>query len=150
VQRFLSKPVNRADLLSTLQRHLRVPAPAEGPATPRPDDDDDPVIREYLPQFVAQLPAHVRAMEALLDQQDLSELSKHVHQLSGAGGMYGFPQITRAAAEAERRMNGQEPLEAVRRGVEELIRLVRSVEGYEPARELPSRDATTGPKDVAA
>ena len=42
-----------------------------------------------------------------------------------------------------------EPLEAVRRGVEDLVRLVRSVEGYEVAREQPSPTETAEGKGDA-
>jgi len=124
---YLSKPVNRIDLLETVQRHLAAArasaaeeqaaaviasvvasgasAPAAASDAPlRSAVDDDPVVLEYLPEFVGQLPAQVSAMEALLAEQDLATLAKHVHQLKGSGGLYGFPQITDAAAEAERRV----------------------------------------------
>ena len=152
---YLSKPVNRVDLLETVQRHLvaaRAAAAAEttaaaarapdgAPASPlRSAVDDDPVVQEYLPEFVAQLPAQVSAMEALLAENDLETLARHVHQLKGSGGLYGFPQITQAAAEAERRVKENEPLEAVRQGVDALVRLVRRVEGYQPTKERQPRD----------
>ena len=92
---------------------------------------DDSILRQFLPQFVGQLPPLVAAMAARLDRQDLAELSGYVHQLKGAGAFYGFPQITEAAEEAERRVKRSDSLEAVRQGVEDLVRLVRSVEGYD-------------------
>jgi HPt (histidine-containing phosphotransfer) domain-containing protein len=160
---YLSKPVNRIDLLETVQRHLAAakaaaleaefaaaaatvvagsPAPAAASDAPlRSAVDDDPVVLEYLPEFVGQLPAQVSAMEALLAEQDLATLAKHVHQLKGSGGLYGFPQITDAAAEAERRVKEHEPLEAVRQGVEALVKLVRRVEGYQSGKERQPRDA---------
>jgi HPt (histidine-containing phosphotransfer) domain-containing protein len=168
---YLSKPVNRGDLLETVQRHLAAaraaasdaqpaaatgsiltsggPAPALNPGSPlRSAVDDDPVVLEYLPEFVGQLPAQVSAMEALLAEEDLATLAKHVHQLKGSGGLYGFPQITEAAAEAERRVKEHEPLDAVRQGVEALVKLVRRVEGYQPGKERQPRDA--GPRTDAA
>jgi CheY-like chemotaxis protein/HPt (histidine-containing phosphotransfer) domain-containing protein len=156
---YLSKPVDRRELVATIHRHIAgdpakvpaQPAQASAAATGAAMDVaiegrstlDDPVLREYLPEFVAQLPGHVREMEATLAAQDLAELVRHVHQLRGAGGMYGYPQLTTAAAEAERRVVAKEPLEAVRQGVEELVRLVRSVEGYDRQREA------AGPPRVA-
>ena len=52
---------------------------------------------------------------------DLATLAKHVHQLKGSGGLYGFPQITEAAADAEHRVKEHEPLDAVRQGVEAVL-----------------------------
>jgi HPt (histidine-containing phosphotransfer) domain-containing protein len=72
-----------------------------------------------------------------MEQADLSALKEVIHQLKGSGGTYGFPGITRSAAEAERRIMEHEPLAKVREGVEELVRMVRSVEGYDSARERP-------------
>ena len=145
---YLAKPVNRADLIATVHRHLTASrqskpapaAPADASASPAParlrsSIDEDPVVQQYLPEFVAKLPAQVASVEATLAAQDLAELSRHVHQLKGSGGLYGFAQITHAAAEAERRVTEREPLEAVREAVEGLVRLVRSVEGYDAARE---------------
>ena len=83
-------------------------------------------------------------MEALLAVQDLATLAKHVHQLKGSGGLYGFPQVTEAAAEAERRVKEHEPLAAIRQGVAALVQLVRRVEGYQPAKERQPREAARG------
>jgi signal transduction histidine kinase/DNA-binding NarL/FixJ family response regulator len=150
---YLSKPVNRADLLATVHRHLTASPAAEPshalltsatsePAAPLQSSAKDPDVQQYLPQFLALLPGHVRAMEASLGEQDLEALAKHVHQLKGAGGMYGFARITEAATEAERRLAAVAPLDAVRQCVEELVRLVRSVEGYDPAKERNTPSAT--------
>jgi CheY-like chemotaxis protein/HPt (histidine-containing phosphotransfer) domain-containing protein len=171
---YLSKPVNRVDLLETVQRHLAaaraaaaeataaaavacaaLSSPAGAAAPLRSAVDDDPVVLEYLPEFVAQLPAQVSAMEALLAEQDLATLAKHVHQLKGSGGLYGFPQITQAAAEAERRVKEHEPLAAVTQGVAALVQLVRRVEGYQPTRErqpgeTAAKGETTGTTETAS
>jgi HPt (histidine-containing phosphotransfer) domain-containing protein len=123
-----------------------VPSPSPSPL--RSAVDDDPVVLEYLPEFVAQLPAQVSAMEALLAEQDLATLAKHVHQLKGSGGLYGFPQITEAAAEAERRVKEHEPLAAVTQGVAALVQLVRRVEGYQPAKERQPREVSVRGDDA--
>jgi signal transduction histidine kinase/CheY-like chemotaxis protein/HPt (histidine-containing phosphotransfer) domain-containing protein len=143
---YLAKPVGRADLLETVRRHLPAAAPEVEPSAPHvdpptaqpgmtlhselPGDDD---AQQFLPEFVGVLPAKVEAMVALLREVELARLSEIIHQLKGSGGMYGFPQITQQAAEAERRIRHAEPLEQVRRGVEDLVRLVRSVEGFDEA-----------------
>ena len=45
-----------------------------------------------------------------------------------------------AAAEAERRVKEHKPLDAVRQGVEALVKLVRRVEGYQTGKERQPRD----------
>jgi signal transduction histidine kinase/DNA-binding response OmpR family regulator len=143
---YLSKPVDRRQLLETVRRHLSAgaapvePAPAASAPTPVPSgpvlysnlaSDDD--TRLFLPEFVALLPEKVEALASLLRIAELARLGEVVHQLKGSGGMYGFPQITRQAAEAEQLIRQERSLEEVRRGVEELVRLLRSVEGFDAA-----------------
>ena len=51
--------------------------------------------------FVAKLPDRVNLLSKLMQERNLDELKRTVHQLKGAGGGYGFPKITEAAAAAE-------------------------------------------------
>jgi signal transduction histidine kinase/CheY-like chemotaxis protein/HPt (histidine-containing phosphotransfer) domain-containing protein len=145
---YLAKPVSRSDLLATVRRYVQgahsvygvAPvAPADAPAI-HPCAEDDPVVQQHLPEFVAQLHTRVQAMLAAAADQDLAELARQTHQLKGTGTVYGFPQITAAAAEAERRVNEEQPLDAVRESVEALVRVMRSVAGYDAVAE---RGATT-------
>jgi PAS domain S-box-containing protein len=158
---YLSKPVTRHDLLETVRKYLpatEAGPPAAEPARPAPGAKDllrselaeDPEMAPFLPGFLAVLPEKVAALASLRRRTDLEELRRVLHQLKGSGGMYGFPQITDSAAEAERRVKEQEPLQAVQAAVEELVRLVRSVEGYDATREQAppapeSSDATPPP-----
>ena len=112
--------------------------PAEPSGLPEPlrtAVDADSILRQFLPQFVAELPPIVAAVVDRLDRREMADLARSVHQLKGAGAFYGFPQISTAAAEAERRIKQAQPMDAVRQGVEQLVRLVRSVEGYDPGLE---------------
>jgi CheY-like chemotaxis protein/HPt (histidine-containing phosphotransfer) domain-containing protein len=155
---YLSKPVNRNDLIETVRRYLLASGPAAvvgsatGPAQPaapvavvRSLLADDPEISPFLPEFLAALPEKVAAMASMRRKTDLEALKEAVHQLKGCGGMYGFPQITETAAEAERRIAEDESLESIRQGVEQLVRLVRSVEGYDPARETRPGEGADAP-----
>ena len=74
-------------------------------------------------------------MTRLLQEENLVELERSVHQLKGAGHGYGFTGITEIAARAEQRIRGKADAEAVKAEVEELIRLIRSVQGYDARRE---------------
>jgi len=58
-----------------------------------------------------------------------------VHQMKGAGGGYGFGQITTLAAKAEQAVKSGEAIERIASEVENLVALVRRVRGYEPSNE---------------
>ncbi len=90
---------------------------------------------EILPQFIAELPEQVAALIRYLLDQNLAELRCATHQLKGAGGGYGFAEITELAARAEQRVKDAAPLETIKAEVESLIRLVRRVEGYDAVKE---------------
>lgn len=63
--------------------------------------EDDPDMAELVRGFASELPARAGSLEELLSGNDLAELQRLAHQLKGAGGGYGFPQITDAAASLE-------------------------------------------------
>lgn len=67
---------------------------------------DDPDMQELVEEFVSELPERARRLEEILDEADLVELQRLAHQLKGAGGGYGFPQITEAAAALEMGLKG--------------------------------------------
>jgi CheY-like chemotaxis protein/HPt (histidine-containing phosphotransfer) domain-containing protein len=150
---YLPKPVERYQLLSTAACYMnnsqRIPAAqasagraaAEAPAAARAEVApagavaSNPKYKALLDKFIARLPERVGAMNRLLREQNLVELERAVHQLKGAGHGYGFTGITEIAARAEQRIRSKADLQAVKAEVDELIRLIRSVQGYDLARE---------------
>ena len=127
---YLSKPVNEELLLTTVQRHLRS-TPAALVAEPlRSTLASSPRMARILPEFIADLPKHVGAIASLLREGDMDQLRRRVHQLKGAGGGYGFPDISRRAAEAEDAIKRQAGLDEIRAQIDQLTALIRRVEGY--------------------
>lgn len=69
---------------------------------------DDPVIRSAFvgdPEmegivflFVSELPHRIESMQSALAASDWERLRTLAHQLKGAAGGYGFPQLGSAAA----------------------------------------------------
>ena len=161
---YLPKPVERYQLLSTAacymgnaQRlsaaeHARLTGAAAGGqgqsqagagAPPAPAAASahagavasNPKYKGLLDKFISRLPERVATMSRLLAEQNLLELERAVHQLKGAGHGYGFTGITEIAARAEQRIRAKADVAAVKAEVDELIRLIRSVQGYDPRRE---------------
>ena len=61
-----------------------------------------------------------------------------MHQMKGAGGGYGFADITTYAAKAEQAVKEGCPLERISAEVESLVQLVRRVQGYQATNEKSS------------
>jgi len=88
---------------------------------------DDP---EYLPliqSFTKRLPWYVHSIETCLANNNPAEALKLVHQLKGAGGGYGFPEITRLAGVAEQSLKAS-PTD--RTATTALLDYIRNVDGY--------------------
>jgi HPt (histidine-containing phosphotransfer) domain-containing protein len=63
--------------------------------------ENDPDMLEIVREFAAELPARIAKLETHLAAGEMRELQTLAHQLKGAGGGYGFPQITELAASLE-------------------------------------------------
>jgi CheY-like chemotaxis protein/HPt (histidine-containing phosphotransfer) domain-containing protein len=147
---YLTKPIEKNRLLTALAGYLPgsetnnaaptsfpVAAEQSGPRELlRSTLADDPDMEVALQEFVATLPHRVATVNQLLNEHNFQELQRVMHQIKGSGGGYGFERITQVAAEAERALKEEDPLDAIKADVDSLIALVRSVDGYEPSREL--------------
>jgi HPt (histidine-containing phosphotransfer) domain-containing protein len=118
-------------------------APKPEPQAPAGTVASNPKYKALLEKFISRLPERVSAMTRLLQEENLVELERAVHQLKGAGHGYGFTGITEIAARAEQRIRAKADLPAVKAEVDELVRLIRSVQGYDPRREAAAPPADT-------
>jgi HPt (histidine-containing phosphotransfer) domain-containing protein len=90
---------------------------------------DDPDMAEIVFEFAADAPERATLLERLLAAGQLPELRTLAHQLKGAGGGYGFPQVTEAAALLESAvLQGGQP-SALKQYCDELCGVLRSLEG---------------------
>jgi HPt (histidine-containing phosphotransfer) domain-containing protein len=91
----------------------------------------DPDMAELVAEFVGELPDKSQTLNAALQQNQFADLQRLSHQLKGACGGYGFPQLGEAAAKLEARLkqlDAQPKLDAVEdvtRQVNELVELCR-------------------------
>ncbi len=93
----------------------------------RSSNEGDPDMVEIVREFASDLPNRVRRLEELLAQGDFEELERVAHQLKGAGGGYGFPQITEAAAVLELALRDGADTSRVKQGAALLSETLRAV-----------------------
>ncbi|WP_264297978.1 response regulator [Alkalilimnicola sp. S0819] len=94
----LGKPLDAQALREVLARHLRAEAcapPSEPPTPPAQDYDD---LSDLIQRFVDGLPETLRAMDSARAARDWAALRSLAHQLKGAGGSFGHPELSRLAA----------------------------------------------------
>ena len=97
---------------------------------------EDPRVRRVLDGFVRRLPQRVDQLAQGLAGQDVDALLAAVHQLRGAGAGYGFGPLSDLAGRAEDALKLHADLDRAKADVDELIALIRSVEGYNAAAEM--------------
>jgi HPt (histidine-containing phosphotransfer) domain-containing protein len=73
--------------------------PDDGPITSEFADDPDMAI--LIDEFVASLPMQASTILERIDGGLIEQARALAHQLKGAGGGYGFPQVTAAARAVE-------------------------------------------------
>ena len=83
-------------------------------------DMNDPEDAELVEYFLSELPSRVDTIIAAFSNDDFAELARVAHQLKGAGGSYGFPQITELARALEERADSAD-VDAVRQSIDDLI-----------------------------
>ena len=115
--------------------YFNADAPALAPSLGRLRSSlaSDPDMRDVLKGFVENLPKRVQRLMDLTQKRDLEQLREVLHQLKGAGGGYGFAEITRRAACAEKAIKAQAAIGNITTEIESLVEVLKGVEGYEEA-----------------
>lgn len=98
--------------------------------------ESHPVMRGILADYVADLPMQATAMVTSLARKDFDTLRRLTHQLVGAGGSYGFPELSRVAASAEKAIVAKAAIESIACEVQSVIAVLRRVSGYDRVKEL--------------
>jgi HPt (histidine-containing phosphotransfer) domain-containing protein len=81
----------------------------------------DPDLAELVDLFIAELPERLVQLNCALEAGNLVDLARFAHQLKGAGGSYGFPQLTPVAANLERLAKQAADEMSLRNALDELI-----------------------------
>jgi len=127
---YLTKPIDKELLLRTVASYLHLVRSANPPDAQIPTKPVSSAMEKAVAGFVSRLPDRVSSLLALSDTGDIEELRRMVHQLKGSGTGYGFPQITQNAARAEALIKSSTDISAIKSELDDLIRLIRSTEGY--------------------
>lgn len=69
---------------------------------------EDPDLRALVEMFAAELPDRLESLAQAQREADFQALSTLAHQLKGAGGSYGYPQLTELGAEMEQAFKQQQ------------------------------------------
>jgi HPt (histidine-containing phosphotransfer) domain-containing protein len=101
-------------------------APNPRPTHPDPlisDLASDAQMLELVRAFIGELPDRIHALESSARDHDLATLATLAHQLKGAAGGYGYPQITQAARGVELAARTQAEADRLQLQVDALINL---------------------------
>lgn len=137
---YLTKPIDKPKLWACLSKYL----PATSGAIDRPIIStlaEDQEVKDLLREFVKLLPGKVSELEDLLRRREPEPLRKFVHQINGAAGGYGFPDITECAADLEGLILEGAPWNSVAAATTSLAELIRRVDGYDEQSRVEERPA---------
>lgn len=83
----------------------------------------DPDMVELVELFLSEVPERLAVMAEAFEQQNWSELRRAAHQWKGAGGSYGYPQLSAAAATLEMACASGRPQDEIKRHLDGLVEL---------------------------
>jgi CheY-like chemotaxis protein/HPt (histidine-containing phosphotransfer) domain-containing protein len=157
---YLTKPVNRRALTAAVAQHIRgtdntpssvtleqrrdlahasaVGSAATGAHASRTIISEiagDPKLASVLAGFVSRLPDVVVELRQLIDAEALVGVTRLAHKLRGAGGSYGFAELSAAAARVEDQLVAGGSLADAQPDVDYLIEVLRCVSGYDHSAE---------------
>ncbi len=97
---YLPKPIEIPTLLATIEKFSTKTAANHRPVAPALLDD--PILLKLTQKFCDSIPGSLETMRHQLDTNQWTELAAAAHKLAGAGGSYGFQDISREAKVLER------------------------------------------------
>lgn len=94
---------------------------------------EDPDLAEIVEMFVDEMPERIENILNCYQSEDWEGLRRASHQLKGAAGSYGFAPITPCAGVLEATIKQAKPEDEIRKAVDELVGMCRSVRAGTPA-----------------
>jgi len=101
---FCAKPIDFDQFFAALDRCLALSRSQTPPALPqqKPVEVKDESFAQLVELFVHEIGDDITELRRLFGESKLQELARLAHQLKGSCGSYGFPELSRRAAELER------------------------------------------------
>ncbi|HPF69528.1 MAG TPA: ATP-binding protein, partial [Candidatus Krumholzibacteria bacterium] len=124
---YLAKPIEPQGLIQTVASFLpqgRIPAAA--PRRLRSRMADEPRFAVHLERYLGTLATIAEQLRTALADGDALQVESLAHRLHGTGASFGYPDISRVAADAEESLRAGADLEDVRGGIEELVELAEA------------------------
>ena len=97
------------------------------------DFGGDPDLGELVEMYVSEIPDRIATLESAFASGDMESLRRAAHQMKGAGGSYGFNQITPPAAALEGSVKNDEPEEKIEQLLQDLVGLCKRLRAGEPS-----------------
>jgi CheY-like chemotaxis protein len=94
---YFAKPWDPDQLLKALEQHLTLSRNRPKENTLKTTLRADPTLQQLAGEFARSLPRTVSEMVAALGAGDRRQLSRLAHQASGAAGLFGYPEFSKAA-----------------------------------------------------
>ncbi len=132
---YIAKPLDQAELLRAVARHLGQPIDAIGPPSARPKTIagprgmlgseflDDDKLAELMRDFLAELPDRADSIREALDRRDRDLLEYLAHQLKGSAAIYGLSRISDTARAIGEQMREGDDWQRLKATVSELVDL---------------------------
>ena len=86
---------------------------------------DDPDMADLVEMFIDDLPKRINELATSFEQQQFDDLRRIAHQIKGAGGGYGYPELTEAATVLEDSLKQNDELDAIHDAFDELLTLCK-------------------------
>ena len=87
---------------------------------------DDPAFSPLVSAFIKNLPNRLDSIQHAQLRSDWQELASQAHQMAGAAGGYGFPQIGRVAANIESLAKTRAPADILAQSIDRFRNLCRA------------------------
>jgi len=136
---FVTKPIHYEQLYRVTKKYTSVAAIRVNDEPLYSELADDPEYRDLLVNFIDSLPVTEYKLKSAHRNNDWNLLSELIHQLKGAGGGYGFPQLSDLAAKIEFQLVNQDQLQVMQL-LESLYEMFsRVISGLQNARDNNKR-----------
>ena len=125
----ISKPINNDQLETLLNQYLKSDSSNNKYQASTVSENpylNDPVIAPIIRKFINELPLTMDAIYISLNEKNWPELLRVTHQLKGAGGSFGYPELSSLGGRLEKLVQ-EKHYDNATDLVEELDKTIKSV-----------------------